>query len=265
MFLLLKKMMRRLRTNTGNQVADERARRHAERDIKQQQLTIAEAKRIEQRNRKRQPWKGTSEHGTCEMAKRHKPQLGTTENRENNKENYGSSIDHSHLPVGGMNSLHEDDANKSKVDKNTEIIENLSKVTEEERDKVDKSATENQTESRARDDVSGLTSTSVFSEVGYRSLTPEIKKRWDLQKKSLMNSIQNIVEEPKWFGRFKFASKKICCNLIIDSLKLNKIACTKGMSLPEFISITSQKMIFMAFNGKRHNAESKMRSAYMSK
>ena len=176
--------MRGLRSNTANQLGDERARRHAERDVKQQQLTIAEAKRTEQRSRKRQPWKGTSEHSTCEKTKRHKPQLGSTENKENNKENYGSSISHSHVPVGGMNRLREDDANKSKGDKNTEIIENLSKVTEEERHKVDKSATENRTESRARDDVSGLTSTSatvgVFSEVGYRSLTPEIKQRWDM-------------------------------------------------------------------------------------
>ena len=46
---------------------------------------------------------------------------------------------------------------------------------------------------------------------------------------------------------------------------MNKIACTKGMSLPEFVLIASQKMIYTAFNGKRHNAESKMRSAYMSK
>ena len=81
----------------------------------------------------------------------------------------------------------------------------------------------------------------------------------------MVRSIQGIVEEPKWFGRFKFATKKICCNLIIDSLKFNKISCTRGMSIAEFATITSQKMIFTAFNGKRHNAESKMRSAYMSK
>ena len=232
-------------------------------------MTIAEAKRMEQRNRKRLPSKGTSEHGNFEMAKRHKPQVGRTENKENDKENYGSSIIDSNVPVGGMNRLLDADVNKSKVNIYTEIIENLSKVTEEERGKDNKFATENRTELRARDDVSGLTSTSatvgILSQDGYRSLTPEIKQRWDLQKKLLMGSIQSIVEEPKWFGRFKFATKKICCGLVIDSLKLNKIACIKGMSLPEFVSITSQKMIFTAFNGKRHNAESKMRSAYMSK
>ena len=262
-------MVSGLRSNSANQAADERARRHAERDIKQQRITMTETKRNEQSNRKRQPSRKISARGSSEITKRHKLQVRTTDNIENNKENYELSIDNSRLPVEVRNRQREEDANQSKANKNTEIIENLNRVTEEERMKDDRLATKNRAGSRAKDDVSGLTSTTtttgMFCEDDYRSLTPEIKKRWDLQKKSLMGSLQSIVEEPKWFGRFKFANKKICYNLIMDSLRLDKIACTKGLSPTEFASIASKKMLYTAFNAKRHNAESKMRSAYMSK
>ena len=38
-------------------------------------------------------------------------------------------------------------------------------------------------------------------------------------------TLVNIVKQPKWFGRFKFASDRICANIVNELLRNKTIEC----------------------------------------
>ena len=125
------------------------------------------------------------------------------------------------------------------------------------------------TADRERDDVSGLTSFTAssvsFKENDNMYFTGEIAARWTAQKKVLRIALVNIVKQPKWFGRFKFTSDRICANIVNESLKNQTIACTKGLNVYQFTCVVTKKLLYNVFNSMRHHIKSKMREKYMSK
>ena len=74
-------------------------------------------------------------------------------------------------------------------------------------------------------------------------LTGELAPRWELQSKVLRGALVNVVKQLKWFGRSKFASDRICGNIIDKSPSNKTIACTQGLNVYQSACVVSNKKL----------------------
>ena len=64
-------------------------------------------------------------------------------------------------------------------------------------------------------------------------------------------ALVSIVKQPKWLGRLKFASDRICAHIVNDSLKNKTIACTQGLNVYQFTCVVTKKLLYSVFNSMR--------------
>ena len=96
-------------------------------------------------------------------------------------------------------------------------------------------------------------------------LTGEITQRWELQSKVLRGAVVNIVKQLKRFGRFKFASDRICANIVKELLRNKTVAFTQGLNIYQFACVVTKKLLYSVFNSMRNHVKSKKRETHMSK
>lgn len=244
-----------------------------ERSLKQENIKRVETKNRFQQNQKRQLLtKKSFPRNVSACAKRHKTS-SITESEETepevNDELDSCSSSHSTFQDKDIGQEHKHSLSSNVEKENATIhLENINTVTKESQQKNNQLSSRN-TADRERDDVSGLTSFTASS-VSLKEneniyFTAEIAARWGAQKKVLRIALVNIVKQPKWFGRFKFASDRICAHIVNDSLKNKTIACTQGLNVYQFTCVVTKKLLYSVFNSMRHHIESKMREKYMSK
>ena len=245
-----------------------------ERRLKQERITRAEAERESWRKGKRQPLRKPLPQNCNRPAKRNKT-TGVTEVIEETNHEVNEDLE-SHISHNGSaqdsnrqckEGLHQ---STGSTIHNKVHLENLSRVTEESQKENQGLSKQSKTLSVPReDDISGLTSVSTgnstFTENEAIFLTGELEARWKLQEKPLKASLISIVKIPKWFGRFKFATDRVCASIIKESLENKTIACTQGLNSYQFGCVATKKILYRVFNDIRHGIETKMKAQYMSK
>ena len=92
----------------------------------------------------------------------------------------------------------------------------------------------------------------------------EVIHNWKSHEESLRKVLKMRVSS-EYFPRFKFCNKKICTHVILTCIERNEISTTKGMTLTEFVDVTSRAIVFQLFNDGRHAIQSNMRREYRSK
>ena len=121
--------------------------------------------------------------------------------------------------------------------------------------------------SRKREQLSDLTSkTSTGSKKWKGETIPmvlggfsnEIIHNWKSHEESLRKVLKMRVNK-EYFPKYKFCNKKICQHVILKCLERNEINRTKGMTLTEFLEVTSKAIVFQLFNDGRHAIQSNMR------
>ena len=245
-----------------------------ERSLKQENIKRVETKNRFQQNQKRQLLtKKSFPRNVSACAKRHKtssiteseetePKVNACAKRhktssipEVNDELDSCSSSHSTFQDKDIGQEHKHSLSSNVEKENATIhLENINTVTKESQQKNNQLSSRN-TADRERDDVSGLTSFTASS-VSFKEneniyFTAEIAARWGAQKKVLRIALVNIVKQPKWFGRFKFASDRICAHIVNDSLKNKTIACTQGLNVYQFTCVVTKKLLYSVFNRMR--------------
>ena len=127
--------------------------------------------------------------------------------------------------------------------------------------------------SRKREQLSDLTSkTGEGSKkskgetmpIALSGFSNEIMLNWKSHEESLRKVLKMRVNR-EYFPKYKFCNKKICQHVILKCLERNEINRTKGMTLTEFLDVTSKAIVFQLFNDGRHVIQSNMRREYRSK
>ena len=92
----------------------------------------------------------------------------------------------------------------------------------------------------------------------------EVVHNWKSHEESLRKVLKMRVST-EYFPKYKFCNMKICRHVVLKCLERNEINRTKGMTLQEFLDVTSRAIVFQLFNDGRHVIQSNMRREYRSK
>ena len=117
------------------------------------------------------------------------------------------------------------------------------------------------------DSISRISSTtggldSSNSEIN--DLPKNIKSLWKQQKVSMTSVFQDCINV-HYLPKYKFDNIQIAKNVVQKSIKHYGLAVTEGMEQEKYIDLASKTIVTKIFNSSRHNIQSKLRAAYISK
>lgn len=112
--------------------------------------------------------------------------------------------------------------------------------------------------------ISSTTGGSDSSNSEINDLPKNIKSLWKQQKVSMTSVFRDCINV-HYLPKYKFDNIQIANNVVQKSIKHYGLVVTEGMETEKYIDLASKTIVTTIFNSSRHNIQSKLRAAYISK